>query len=112
MKTLENKVDINLQYQEENIVIDGLPALREDSREEIVINLLNKIDVKVSASDLLLERKDNPPLILKLVNHKHAKLSIKKRSRLKNIDKSFISDNFNGKIFINENLTPYFAKLS
>ena len=69
VKMLENKVQINLQYQRrENIIIDGLPALSEASREEIVINLLNKIDVKVSASDLVachpLSRKDNPPLIL------------------------------------------------
>ena len=57
-------------------------------------------------------KKQNPKVITRFVNRKHCKTAIKNRKMLKTSDKTEIGLPENTKIFINENISPYFNHLA
>ena len=117
IKSLENKLEYNLQYQRRNnILLEGLPSgFDEKILESSAVKVLNSIDVKVNCSDIeachyLPSKNGKNKVIVKLINRKHADSAFRKRSLLKHSDKSFLGNGFTGSIYINKNLMPFFPK--
>ena len=119
LREVERKLENNLQYQRRNnIIIDGLPAnIPANQLENRSLQLFASIGVDMVLGDIeachpLPAKKGLAPVIVKVVNRKHAELAIKNRSKLKDSDKSFLGSNFHGNLFINNHLTPYFSHLA
>ena len=118
VRIMENKLEVSLQYERRsNVVIDGLPADLNEDLENAAIKLFNSIDVNVVKEDIvachpLKSKKDNPPVIIKFLNRKHAHLTLQNKSKLKTSDKSFLGEEFNQPIYLNENLTPFYSNLA
>ena len=118
---LESDVQTNFQKQRENnLEITGIPAeVTDDNLEETTINILNSIDCQISGDDIqachrLPSKSPVKKTIIKFVNRKKAEIAISNRKKLSEVDFKQFGNNFNGEenIYINENLTPYFASLA
>ena len=108
-----------MQYERrQNVIIDRLPSdINIENLEDTAIKFFNWIDVIVAPEDIiacnpLKSRKENPPVIIKFLNRRHADLALQNKSKLKTSDKSFFGEDFNQPIYINENLTPFYANLA
>ena len=117
--TLEENGNQLEQYgRRNNLEITGIPDSIDDKNlEGKVIEILGKIDVKVSGNDIEAchrigkSRDNSKKTIIRFVNRKNAKKALLNRKELKTIGKSSIGLS-NTDIFINENLTPMNNKLA
>ena len=107
VRNLQIKVAQMDQYhRRDNIEISGVPEDAENLESKSV-KLLNKINVKVSSSDLVAchRLKKKGSIIVKFLNRKNADLAIKNRNILRNVDTSSIWGS-NCVNYINTNLSP------
>ena len=121
VEKLEIDVQQNFQKQRENnIEVSGIPAeVSDDQLEGTVISILSSIECTVLPCDIQachrLPSRNNTvkKTIVKFVNRKEADLVLKNRRKFKDVEKSY-NAHFTGneQIFINENLTPYYATLA
>lgn len=102
-----------------NLEICGIPDVFMDNKiEEKTIELLNAIGMKVTSSDIEAchrlpkpQKNTNEPkrVIVRFINRKFAESAIKIKKQLQNFDGRKFG--FNEKIFLNENLSPYFKEI-
>ena len=118
---LEGDLQQNLQKQRENnIEISGIPTeVNDEELETTAISILTAIDCHVQPNDIqachrLPSKRGEKKTIMKFVNRKNAEMALQNRKRLMELQTKDLGEKFNGeeKIFINENLTPYFANLA
>lgn len=120
-KIVSSEENINSleQYdRRNNIEITGIPESVEDKKlEETVVEVLNKIDLNISGSDIeachrlgKFENKQRKTII-RFVNRKYAKKALLNRKSLKQADTTSLGiDNRN--VFIYENLTRANSKIA
>ena len=110
------------QYTRKNsLKIHGIPESAYDSTEDVVMKVAEALDVEIKPEDIDISQKlfseGEKSVIVKFISHKIKSKPYKKRTGLKNIKVSDISQNATSarlrvegkKIFINENLT-FFRK--
>ena len=115
----EESINSLEQYgRRNNIEISGIPESVDDKKlEEKVVEVLNKIDVNISTSDIeachRLGKFKNKQrkTIIRFVNRKHAKTALLNRKRLKQVDTTSLGLE-NRNVFINENLTYSNGKIA
>lgn len=120
-KIISSEENINSleQYgRRNNIEISGIPESVEDKKlEETIIEVLSKIDVNVSASDIEACHRLGKPnnkerkTIIRFVNRKYAKKALLNRKSLMQADTTSLRIN-NRNVFINENLTRSNGKIA
>ena len=101
-----------------NIEISGIPeTVTDNDLEQKVIEILDCIDVNVDSRDIetchRLPSKTSPKTtIIKFVNRKVCEEAHPNKKKLDSCDKSSIGISDDVKIYINENLCPYYKKLA
>ena len=110
----------NAQYQRRNnIEIVGIPSEVGDSElENKVCDIFNSINVKVMPEEIEAchrlpyakkeDRSKPQRSIVKLMNRKKCESAMKNRKKLKDVDKSTLDFPSETKIFLNDNLCPYY----
>ena len=113
MEIQNNNVD---QYSHRNNVeTSGIPqSVNDNQLEEKVVNILKATDVNITTNEIeACHRlgKKNKNVTVRLINRKHCLKALRKKRKLKAIDKNAIGI-CNANLFISENLTPTKSKLA
>ena len=120
---LEKDLWDNSQYtRRNNIELSGIcESIDDEELEESVVGILNKIGVKCSANDIEAchrlpnarnSTRKHKRVIMRFVNRKLCEKALISRKSLKDIDLSDVNLKLkDSKIFINDNLCPYYKGL-
>ena len=101
-----------------NIEINGIPnSVDSDNLEDKVIEILDAIDITVEKSEIeachrLPGKETHKTTVVRFINRKHCENALKSRKKLKHCDKTSLGFSENQEIFFNDNLCPYYKKLS
>ena len=100
-----------------NIEIEGISdSVSDENFESKVIDILAEIDVNVESKDIeachRIGKSSPKRSIVRFVNRKACKRALKNRSKLRSVDAKKLSLPNTTKLFINENLSPYFSKIA
>ena len=101
-----------------NFEINGIPnSVNDDDLEEKIIEVLDAIDITVDKSEIeachrLPGKNKEKTTIVRFVNRKLCENALKNRKKLKHCDKTSLGFSEDQEIYFNENLCPYYKKLS
>ena len=100
-----------------NIEIEGISdTVSDENLESKVISILSEIDVNVESNDIeachRIGKSSPKRSIVRFVNRKVCKTALKNRKKLRLVDASKLGLPGRSRLFINENLSPYFNKIA
>ena len=108
---------LNQYTRRNNVEISGIPKIFDNKLEEKVVELSNSLGVNVSTNDVeachRLKGNGSDPkrVIVRFTNRKYAEKLVNVRKETENIDLERLGFPSETKIYINENLCPYFRKI-
>ena len=114
---INNEIKINNadQYsRRNNIVIQGIPqSVKYKDLEDKVINILDKVNVKVTKSDIEACHRlgDSRKTIVRFVNRKHSFEAWKNKKVLMSVDLTSIGLDKTTNLFLSQNLSDYNNKI-
>ena len=122
IEEIEEKVESTNQYgRRNNIEISGIPnVIDDDNLEGKIIEVFDKININISKTDIEACHRLPPPknnsngnkkVIIRFANRKICKKAFNNKKELKNIEMSSLNFADGSKLFINENLNPYFSRV-
>lgn len=100
-----------------NVEIEGISdSISDENLESKVIDILAEIDVNVESKDIeachRIGKSSPKRSIVRFVNRKVCKSALKNRKKLRSVDANKLGLPRTSKVFINENLSPYFSKIA
>ena len=100
-----------------NVEIEGISdSISDENLESKVIDILAEIDVNVESKDIeachRIGKSSPKRSIVRFVNRKVCKSTLKNRKKLRSVDANKLGLPRTSKVFINENLSPYFSKIA
>ena len=121
--SLETELQASNQYnRQSNLLISGIPEdVPHESLEKISIDIINKCCSAIVISPEEVQgchriSKKNKDVVCRLVNKKYVEQTLENRAKMNSLteeDKNSLGlPNSTGKIFLNEHLSPYNAKLA
>ena len=100
-----------------NVEIEGISdSISDENLESKGIDILAEIDVNVESKDIeachRIGKSSPKRSIVRFVNRKVCKSTLKNRKKLRSVDANILDLLRTSKVFINENLSPYFSKIA